>query len=202
MDILAFHVQADDVHAAFPRVAKQQLHKVALALAAVAEYQDIGIGLVRRFPPKINKQVRAVFVVTDIKALRVCLAAVIERVKVACTGRGEDAFELLTKTVPAARLHTLEALLLPQEQLVRRNLGTRQLRLHVRLHLLQLFQCRRGDLDEHRAVQENLPLPAQLHRKACHVADVRIRNHFLLHIARAPVHEVAAGGVFQYLLFL
>ena len=168
--VLAFHIQADDVHAAFPRVAEQQLHEVALALAAVAEYEDVGIGLVRRFPPEVDEQVRAVLVVSDVEALQVGLPAVIEREQVARAGGGEDAFELLAKTVFAAWLHALKAFLLPEEQLVRRDLGTCQLRLHVCLHLLQLFQCRRRNLDEHRAVQQNLPCaaaPRGLPRRRC-----------------------------------
>ncbi len=200
--VFRFHVKADDVHTAFPRVAEQQLHEVAFALAAVAEYEDVGIGLVRCFPPKVNKQVAAILVVTDIKALRVGLPAVIEGEQVARAGGGEDALELLAETVFAAGLHALKAFLLPEEQLVRRDLGARQLRLHVSLHLLQLFQCRCGNLYEHRAVQQNFAFSAQLHRKVCHVADVRIGDGLLLHIAGAPVQQVAAGGVFEYLLFL
>ena len=69
--VLQLRIKADDIHTTFSHVAKKQFHEIAFALSAVAKYQDICIGFIVCPSLKVNEKVASIFVMSDIKALRI-----------------------------------------------------------------------------------------------------------------------------------
>ena len=71
---LLFRVQREDGFAGFQNIAQQELEKVALTLAAVAQDQHAGIGFVSRPAVQVHDDVGAEFLLAQVEAAGVRLA--------------------------------------------------------------------------------------------------------------------------------
>ena len=110
--ILGLGVQADDCLTRLSDVGQNKLEQIALALAAVAEDQDVACGLILGAAVKVHEDIRAVLVSPDIQSLRVGLAREVERVEVCHAGCGKDSFILRTELIVSGRDHGQESFFL------------------------------------------------------------------------------------------
>ena len=124
-------VQADGGLAAFQNVAQQELEQVALALAAVAQDEDVGRSLVIGAALQIHNDVRAIPVPANVEAVGVRLAGVVEGVQVGNGLGRKHPLKLGAEGVSARRVGGEEALPLAQEEPVRAQLAPDQLRRHL-----------------------------------------------------------------------
>ena len=65
------NIQRDNVFPSLTAVDHQELHKIGLALAGVAEDEDIGRGLVLVALVEVREDVAAVSVLADVEAMRI-----------------------------------------------------------------------------------------------------------------------------------
>jgi hypothetical protein len=97
------------VHAGFPQAAQDQLQQIALALAGVAENENVGVGLVVGAAVEIDEDIAAEFVPAQAEALRVGLAGIVERVQVGGGAGGQHPFELIPEHIPSGGHHRQES---------------------------------------------------------------------------------------------
>lgn len=111
--ILGFGIQADDRLAGLADVGQDQLQEVALALAAVAEDQDVARCLVLGAAVEVHEDVRAVLVPSEIQSLGIGLAGEIERIEVCHAGCRKDPFILYSELIVSGRDHGQKSFFLP-----------------------------------------------------------------------------------------
>ena len=75
--ILGFGIETQDRFSCLTLITKQQLHQVRLTLTAVAKDENIAVCFVLSAPVKVHKNVAAVLVTTEIKAVFIGLSAVV-----------------------------------------------------------------------------------------------------------------------------
>ena len=184
-------VQADGGLAAFQNVAQQELEQVALALAAVAQDEDVGCGLVIGAAVQIHDDVGAVPVPANVEAVGVRLAGVVERVQIGNGFGRQHPLKLGAEGVAARRIGGEESLPLAQEEPVRAQLAPDQLRRHLIPQGAQTVRVSGGELNEHSAVDEGLAVLAHGGDERRHILEVGFRSDRLLHAAgAAPVQLV------------
>ena len=155
---LLLRVQADHRLAALQQVADEQLEQVALALAGVAQDEHAGIGLVRCAAVQIQQDVRAVVVIADVKPVRIAAAGVVDGVQVGGGAGGQHPLKLGAQGVPPRRVGGEEALPLAEQQGICTELGPGELGAHLVPQQPQLLGGLGGQLQEHGAVYEGLPV--------------------------------------------
>lgn len=111
--ILGLRVQADDRLARLSDVGQDQLEQIALALAAVAEDQDVARCLVLGAAVEVHEDVRAVLVPSEIQSLGIGLAGEIERIEVCHAGCRKDPFILYSELIVSRRDYGQESFFLP-----------------------------------------------------------------------------------------
>lgn len=111
--VLGLGVQADDCLTRLTDVGQNKLEQIALALAAVAEDQDVAGGLILGAAVEVHEDIRAVLVPPDIQSLWVGLAREVERVEVCHAGCGKDSFILRTELIVSGRDYGQESFFLP-----------------------------------------------------------------------------------------
>ena len=172
-------VQRDHRLACLQQIADQQLDEIALALAAVAQNEDIGGGLVAVPAVKVHHDVAAVLVFSNVKAVGICLAGVIEGIEIGHAAGRQYPLELLAQHIVAHRADAEEPLLLPQEQLVHIQLAAHQLRQHIRLELAKPPLAVRRHLQIHGTVDQRLVLPVHFMHQLRHIPQIALRRHRL-----------------------
>ena len=101
---LMLRVQADHGFAGGQDVAQQEFQEETLALAGVAQNENVGVGLVLRPAVQIQDDVGAEAVLPDIEPIGVVFAGVIEREQIRHRGCGEDPLELGGENVAPRRV--------------------------------------------------------------------------------------------------
>ena len=96
-------VQGNHRLARFQQIADQQLNEVALALTAIAQNEDVGRGLVAAPTVKVHHDVAAVFVLSNVKAVGICLAGVVEGIEIGHAAGGEYPLKLPAQRITAHR---------------------------------------------------------------------------------------------------
>ena len=172
-------VQSNHRLARFQQIADQQLNEIALALAAVAQDKNIGGGLVAVPAVKVHHDVAAVFVLSNVKAVGICLAGVVEGIEIGHAAGGEYPLKLPAQHITAHRADAAESLLLPQEQLVHIQLAAHQLRQYIRLELTKPFLAVRRHLQIHGTVDQRLVLPVHFMHQLRHIPQIALRRHRL-----------------------
>lgn len=193
--ILRFGVQSNDPFPGLPQVGQQQLHEIALALAGVAQDQDVAVGLVLAAPVEVRQNIGSEFVSADIDPVGIRLAGKVERVEIGRGAAGQHALELRLKLIGPHGQSGEEALQLPEGQLVHGDLGPGQLHGDVLLQFLQGVRARGLELHEHGAVQERLPVFPKLRQQLDHVLEIALRLDGFRHIVPGGHELVAAGGI-------
>ena len=92
-------IQRDNGLSGLQQIEDEQFHKIALALAGVAENEDVGGGLVLVALIEVHEDVAAVLVPSNIEALCVRFTAVVEGIKIRHRACREDTLELLAEGV-------------------------------------------------------------------------------------------------------
>ena len=172
-------VQSNHRLACLQQIANQQLNEVALALAAVAQNEDIGGGLVAVPAVKVHHDVAAVLVFPNVKAVGICLAGVVEGIEIGRAAGGQYPLEFPAQHIAAHRTDAAESLLLPQKQLVHIQLAAHQLRQHIRLELTKPFLAVRRHLQIHGTVDQRLMLTVHFMHQLRHIPQIALRRHRL-----------------------
>ena len=178
-------IQADSGFAALQNIAQQELEEVALALAAVAQNQDVGRGLVISAAVQIHDDVGAVPVPANVEAVGIRLAGVVEGVQVGHGLGRQYPLKLGSKGVAARRVGGEEALPLAQEEPVRAQLAPDQLRRHLIPQGTQTVRVSGGELNEHGAVDKGLAVLPHRGDEGRHILKVSLGGDRLLHAAGA-----------------
>ena len=119
------------MHTGFPQIGQQELQEVAFSLTAVAEDQDVCVGLVVGTAVKIHQHIAAELVAPDIESLRIGLTGIIERIQICHAAGGKHPFKLIAEQVPSGGHDALKPLLLAEHQPVYIQLGTDKLSQHL-----------------------------------------------------------------------
>ena len=129
--LFMLHIQRYNGLSCLQKIEQEQFEQIALALAGVTQDQDAGGSFVVVPLIEIHQNVGAVLVLANIKAVGICLSAVVERVQVSHRACREDSFKLLTEVVPAGRHDRNKALPLAEKQPIHIELAPHQLRQHI-----------------------------------------------------------------------
>lgn len=198
-----FWVQAQDVLSALQNIAQQQLEKIALSLAAVAENEAAEIGLIVVALVKVDEDITAELIAPDVEAMGVGLAGVVERIEVGDRAGGQNALELSPEHVPSTGADAEEALLLTEQEPVHIELAPYQFRQHVGLEQLQFIIFVGNEFDIHRAVEERLAVAVHGRYQRGHVLQIAFRGDRLLKVVGiGACHAVFVGRVVDDRLFL
>ena len=176
------HIQCDDRFPSFQKVEQKQFHEVAFSLTGVAENQHVGRGFILVALVEIDHNIAAVLVLPDVEALTVCLAGVVEREQVCDRAGWQDTLILRAESVETDRADRAEACLLAELQLVHVQFRAHELDLHIRLQNLQLLHISRDHFDVDSAVQQRFFVSVQRTNEVCHILQIALRFHCLLHI--------------------
>ena len=141
------HIQRNDRFPSFQKVEQKQLHKIALALTAVAENENVGGGLIVIPLIKIYEDIGPVLVLADVESVRIGLARIIEGIQVGHRAGRKDPFKLGAEGVAAGWHNRNKALLLTEHKPVHIELGANQFGEHIGLEQLQRVIIRSGQLD-------------------------------------------------------
>ena len=192
--LFVFGIQRYDGLTGLQQVQDQQLHQVGLALAGVAQDQDVGGGLVLVPLVKVHQNVAAVFVFADVEALGIQLAGVVEGIEIRHAGGGQHSFKLDAECVVAAGIDAAEALLLTEQKLIHIQLAPHQFRQHIGLEQLKAVVVGCGQLDVHGAVEQRFtvvsrtgPIPSWGGTRKRSARPVPLRR-------KAPWHSAPPGG--------
>ncbi len=80
--VLHFRIKGTHIHAGFPQIAEDELEKIRLSLTAVAENEDVGVGLVIGSLVEVHQHVAAELIPPYIEAVGIRLAGVVEGIEV------------------------------------------------------------------------------------------------------------------------
>ena len=182
LPLLVLHIQRDDRFSCFQKVEQKQFHEVALALTGVTENQNIGAGFVLVALVEIDHNIAAVLVFPDVKAFSVRFTGIVEWEQICDRAGWQDALILRAEGVEPDRTDRAEACLLAELQPVHVQLGAHEFDLHIRLQNLQLLHISRDHFDVDSAVQQRFFVSVQRTNEVCHILQVALRLHCLLHI--------------------
>ena len=126
-------IQRDNGFAGLQQIEDQKLHQIGLALTGVAEYEDIGGGLVLVALVEVDKDIATILVFPNVEAFGIRFTAVIEGIEV-CHGVGrQDSLKLRSEGIVAHGTDTAEALLLAEQEPVHIELAPYQFGQHIGL---------------------------------------------------------------------
>ncbi len=172
-------------------------------MAGVTEYQDIGVGFVIVALVKIRNDIGAELIPAEVKAVRVGLTAVVERIEVCHGACGQHPFKLAGEHIPASGAYGEKTLPLAQHEPVHIELGAHQLGEHIGLEQLQRIGIVSGQLDKNSAVQKRLPIPVHGGDQRHYILQIAFGGDGLLEIVgTALIHAIFVGGIVDDLLFL
>ena len=191
-----FHIQGNHGFARLEEVEQEQFEQIALTLAGVAEDQDVGGGLIVIPLIKIYEDIGPVLVLADVESVRIGLARIIEGIQVGHRAGRKDPFKLGAEGVAAGWHNRNKALLLTEHKPVHIELGANQFGEHIGLEQLEGVVVRGGQLQEHRTVEERLPVAVHGGDQGNHILQVGLGGDSLLEILGAGAgHSVLVGGV-------
>ena len=195
LPILTLRVHDQHPFPGLPEIGQQQLHQVGLALAGVAQDQDIAVGFV--IPPTVQvyQNVGAVLVPPDIEALGIGLTGEVEGEHISHRAGRQHTLELTAEAVPAKGHGGKKPFLLPQGQPVRRDLGAGQLHADIRLQAFQRAHALGLQLQEHSTVDQGLLLPAQSHKELLNIQQILLRLDGFVDIRVPQLQAVFSGSV-------
>ena len=189
-------VQADHGFAGGQNVAQQELEKKALALAGVAQDEDVGVGFVLRPAVQVQDNVGAEAVLSDVEPMRIVFAGVIEGEEIRHGGGGKDPLELGGEDVAARRVGGQKAATLEEEKTVRADLGSCEHGVDLVPESPQALRVFGAELYKHSAVDQGLLIPAHGGDEGFHVLEVRLGVDAPAHVVGiSPVHAVFVLGV-------
>ena len=201
--VLHFWIERSDIHARFPQIAQNELEKIRLSLTAVAENEDVGVGLVIGSLVEVHQHIAAKLIPPHIKAIAVCFARIVKGIEIRYRACRENTLELVTEHIEAAGHHALEALLLAEHQSVHIELRADQLSHDLGLQQLQLIQIVCRQLNVHSRMDEWFPVPVCLRHNGGHILQIAFCHNGLLQIIGIGfVQPVLVGGVADDFLFL
>jgi len=201
--VLHFRIEGAHIHAGFPKITQDELEKIALALTAVAENEDVGVGLVIGSLVEVHQHIAAKLIPPHIKAIAICFARIVKGIEVCHRTCWENTLELVTEHIEAAGHHALEALLLAEHQSVHVELGADQLGHDFSLQQLQLIQIVCRQLNVHSRVDEGFPVPVRLRHNGSHILQIAFGHDSLLQIIGVGLAQpVFIGGIADDFLFL
>ena len=145
--LLMLGIQRDNGFAGLQQIEDEELHQIAFALTGIAEYKDIGGGLILITLVEVHEDVAAILVPSDIEAPCVRFTAVIERIEICNRACRQDTLELRSEGIVSHRAGAAEALLLAEQKPVHIELASHQLRQHIGLEQLERVIIRSGQLD-------------------------------------------------------
>ncbi|MPM17547.1 hypothetical protein SDC9_63943 [bioreactor metagenome] len=202
-DILMLGIKANHVFSRFEDIAEDELQKIALALAAVAEDENIGVGLVIIALVKIRDDVAPKFIPPEVKAVSVRFPAVVEGIQVGNGAGRQYAFELVAEDVVSCRADRQKALLLTKQKPVHIELRAHQLCQYVGLEELQTVWVVGGQFNVNGAVKERFTVSVHGGHQRHHILQVAFGCDGLLEVScAASAHTVFICGVVDDLLFL
>ena len=135
-------------------------------------------------------------VVADVKSVGIAAAGVVDRVQVGGGAGGEHPLKLGPQGVPPRRVGGEESLPLAEEQRIRTELGSGELGAHLVPQPPQLLGAFGGQLQEHGAVDEGLPVLPGAGNDGGHVLEVGLRRDAPLQVVlTAPVQPVLVDGL-------
>ena len=194
--LFVFHIQGDHGFARLEEVEQEQFEQIALTLAGVAQDEDVGGGLIVIPLIKIYEDIGPVLVLADVESVRIGLARIIEGIQVGHRAGRKDPFKLGAEGVAAGRHNRNKALLLTEHKPVHIELGANQFGEHIGLEQLEGVVVRGGQLQEHRTVEERLPVAVHGGDQGNHILQVGLGGDSLLEILGAGAgHSVLVGGV-------
>ena len=202
VDQLMLWIETDHALSGFDDIGQQELEQIALALAGIAENEDAAVGLVLGAAVKIDDDVGAVAILSDVESVRIGLAGVVERVQIRNSRRGQDALVLAAKHVPASGIHSEKAVALAEQDAVGRELPAHQLRKDLVLERLHGNGVPRRKLDEHGAVHQRFTVLVHGADQLLHIPQIGLRRDRLLEVGSVPVHEVLVLRVLEDAVFL
>ena len=176
------HIQRNDRFSCFQKVEQKQFHEVAFSLTGVTENENIGRGLVLVALVEVYYDVAAVLVLPDVKAFSVRFTGIVEWEQICDRACWQDALILCAKHIESDRADRTEACLLPELQPVHVQFRAHELDLHIRLQNLQLLHISRDHFDVNSAVQQRFFVSVQRTNEVCHILQIALRLHCLLHI--------------------
>ena len=193
---LLLRVQADHRLAALQQVADEQLEQVAFALARVAQDEHAGVGLVRCAAVQIQQDIRTIVVIADVEPMGIAAAGVVDGVQVGGGAGGQHPLKLGAQGVAAHRVGGEEAFPLTEEQRICTELGPGELGAHLIPQPPQLLGGFGGQLQEHRAVDEGLPVLPGGGNDGSHVLEVGLRRDTPLQVILiAPIQPELVDGL-------
>ena len=182
LPLLMLHIQRDNRFSCFQKVEQKQFHEVALALTGVTENQHVGRGFIFVALVEIDHNIAAVLVFPDVKAFSVRFTGIVEWEQICDRACWQDALILCAKHIESDRADGAEACLLAKLQPVHVQLRAHELDLHVCLQNLQLLHISRDHFDVDGAMKQGFFVPMQGTNEVCHILQVALRLHCLLHI--------------------
>ncbi len=201
--VLHFRIKGAHIHAGFPEVTQDELQKVRFALTAVAQDEDVGVGLVIGTAVEIHQHVAAELIPPHIEAVCIGLAGVVEGIQVGYAGCRKHTLKLVMKHIPAAGHHALEALLLAEHQPVHIEFGADELGHHLGLEEFELIIIMGRQLNVHSAMEEGFPVAVRLRHNGGHILQVALGHDGLLEvIGILTAHAVFVCRIADDFLFL
>lgn len=202
-DILMLGIEANHVFPRFEDIAEDELQEIALALTAIAEDEDICVGLVIIALFKIRNDVAPKFILSEVKAVSVRFPAVVEGIQVGDGAGRQYAFELAAEDVVSCWAYRQKALLLTEQKPIHIELRAHQLCQYVGLEELQTVWVVGGQFNVNGAVQERFTVAVHGGHQRHHILQVTFGCDGLLEVlGTAPTHAVFVSGVMDDLLFL
>ena len=201
--LLMLGIQRDNGFAGLQQIEDEELHQIAFALTGVAEDEDVGGGLVLVTLVEVHEDIAAVLVPSDIEALCVRFAGIVEGIKICHRVGRQDSFKLRSEGIVSHRAGAAEALLLAEQESVHIELAPYQFGQHVGLQELQRVIVRGSQLDVDRAVEQRLLVAVAAALHGDHVLQVRFCNDGLPQVVGVRfVHTVLVRGIVEDTILL
>ena len=124
-------VKTDNRFSRHTGVGQNQLEQIGFALSGVAENENISIGFVIASAVKVDNDVCAIFVFSEIESVRIGFARIVEGITVGDSGCRKYPFKLGSECVESARHTGNKAFFLPERKPVDRELLSCQLHCHI-----------------------------------------------------------------------
>ena len=201
--LLMLGIQRDNGFPGLQQIEDQELHQIGFSLAGVTENENVGRGLILITLVEVHEDVAAVLIPSDIEALCIRFAAVIEGIEIRHRTCREDTLKLLAEGVVSHGAGTAEALLLTKQEPVHIELAPYQFCQHIGLEQLERVIVRSCQLDIDGAVEQRLSVAVHGSHQRRHILQIAFRRDRLLQVVGVgATHAVFVGGILYDALFL
>ena len=201
--LFMLHIQRYDRFARLQKIEQKQLEQIAFALAGVAQNQNAGGGFVVIPLIEVHQDIGAILILADIKAMGICLAAVVEWIQVSHRAGRQNPLKLLPEAVPTGRHDRNKPLPLTEEQTIHIELAPHQLSQHIGLQKFQGFIAGCGQLEKYGTVEKRFTVSVHGRDEIDHVLQIGLSSNRLLEILGAGAgHTVLVGCIVNDSFFL